>query len=538
MAPDAICFALPRIRTMTAYANIRIGTKLGISFGVVIFLLVVLCTVSVMQTRTTTNLLEEQSRIRTQKLEQLYVVREALGQTGLAARNAYIFSNEDEAAKELALLDQQKTIYLDALAGLTPLFDGNADFDAMRKDLLAMAEELKRPRQYVAAKNMEEFGKFLVNECSPLRRKIVAEIDVVIKAVQQAVETDGRNLEEATAQSGMLILLISAIAVAISIAVAVAITRGLLQQLGGEPSDVRHIASRIAAGDLTVAISTRRDDDASVVAAMKNMRDSLADVVAKIRASTDTISSASTQIASGNQDLAARTEQQASALEETASSMKELNTTVKQNTEHAHQANDLASAASSVAVRGGQVVSKVVVTMGEINDSAAKISDIISVIDGIAFQTNILALNAAVEAARAGEQGRGFAVVATEVRTLAQRSAAAAKEIKLLISDSVEKVSTGSQLVGLAGSTMNEIVQSVKRVNDIMAEITAASHEQSTGLNQVNQAVGRMDQVTQQNAALVEQAAATAESLRQQASSLLQLVSRFEIGDAAEANSH
>lgn len=523
---------------MTAYANIRIGTKLGISFGVVIFLLVVLCTVSVLQTRTTTNLLEEQSRIRTQKLEQLYVVREALGQTGLAARNAYIFSNEDEAAKELALLDQQKTIYLDALAGLTPLFDGNADFDAMRKDLLAMAEELKRPRQYVAAKNMEEFGKFLVNECSPLRRKIVAEIDVVIKAVQQAVETDGRNLEEATAQSGMLILLISAIAVAISIAVAVAITRGLLQQLGGEPSDVRHIASRIAAGDLTVAISTRRDDDASVVAAMKNMRDSLADVVAKIRASTDTISSASTQIASGNQDLAARTEQQASALEETASSMKELNTTVKQNTEHAHQANDLASAASSVAVRGGQVVSKVVVTMGEINDSAAKISDIISVIDGIAFQTNILALNAAVEAARAGEQGRGFAVVATEVRTLAQRSAAAAKEIKLLISDSVEKVSTGSQLVGLAGSTMNEIVQSVKRVNDIMAEITAASHEQSTGLNQVNQAVGRMDQVTQQNAALVEQAAATAESLRQQASSLLQLVSRFEIGDAAEANSH
>jgi methyl-accepting chemotaxis protein len=263
--------------------------------------------------------------------------------------------------------------------------------------------------------------------------------------------------------------------------------------------------------------------------ALKDMNGELVRMISQVRGGIDTIATASSQIAAGNQDLSSRTEEQASSLEETASSMEELTSTVKQNADNARQANQLALTASGVAEKGGEVVSQVVTTMGSINDSSRKIVDIINVIDGIAFQTNILALNAAVEAARAGEQGRGFAVVAAEVRTLAQRSANAAKEIKSLINDSVDKVAAGSRLVNQAGVTMEEVVGSVKRVTDIMAEIMAASQEQSAGIEQVNQAITQMDQVTQQNAALVEESAAAADSMQQQASTLSQAVAVFRI---------
>ncbi|MEJ1162529.1 methyl-accepting chemotaxis protein [Variovorax sp. CCNWLW186] len=319
-----------------------------------------------------------------------------------------------------------------------------------------------------------------------------------------------------------------------------AISRGLLKQLGGEPADATAIAHRIADGDLAVRIELKRGDQASLLHAIQGMRDSLAKVVGEVRTGTDAIATASGQIAAGNQDLSSRTEEQASSLEETAASMEELTSTVKQNADNARQANQLALSASEVAVRGGGVVSQVVDTMGSINTSSKKIVDIIGVIDGIAFQTNILALNAAVEAARAGEQGRGFAVVASEVRNLAQRSGAAAKEIKGLIDDSVGKVEAGSRQVAEAGRTMDEIVDSVKRVTDIMGEITAASQEQSTGIEQVNQAIAQMDQVTQQNAALVEEAAAAAQSMQEQAASLVEAVSVFKLeggqASAAPAN--
>jgi methyl-accepting chemotaxis protein len=269
--------------------------------------------------------------------------------------------------------------------------------------------------------------------------------------------------------------------------------------------------------------------------AMKTMRDDLAGIVGQVRSGTDTIATASGQIASGNLDLSSRTEQQASSLEETASSMEELTSTVKQNADNARQARQLALTASNVASEGGTVVAQVVETMGAIDASSRKIVDIISVIDGIAFQTNILALNAAVEAARAGEQGRGFAVVATEVRSLAQKSAAAAREIKTLIGDSVEKVENGGRLVAQAGATMQEVVASVQRVTDIMAEISAASNEQSAGIEQVNQAIAQMDQVTQQNAALVEEAAAAAGSMQEQAASLSQVVSIFRLAGSTGA---
>ncbi len=295
-------------------------------------------------------------------------------------------------------------------------------------------------------------------------------------------------------------------------------------------------AQQIAAGDLTTSLKVQsRDEIGQLTAAMNGISQGLADVVGNVRLGTDTIAVASREIAAGNADLSSRTESQASSLEETASSMEELTSTVKQNADNARQANQLAATASTVAVKGGQVVGQVVDTMGSIKTSSHKIADIISVIDGIAFQTNILALNAAVEAARAGEQGRGFAVVASEVRNLAQRSAGAAKEIKELIDDSVAKVDRGSQLVDDAGKTMDEIVTSIRHVTDIMSEISAASQEQSLGIDQVNQAIGQMDQMTQQNAALVEQAAAAAESLQDQAATLAQAVSVFKLETGAHA---
>ena len=299
------------------------------------------------------------------------------------------------------------------------------------------------------------------------------------------------------------------------------------------------LARKVAQGDLTTEVKVRtRDEAGELMAALKDMNASLVAIVSKVRAGTATIATAASEISAGNHDLSSRTEQQAASLEETASSMEELTSTVKQNADNARQANQLAASAADTAARGGEVVAEVVTTMGSINEASRKIADIITVIDGIAFQTNILALNAAVEAARAGEQGRGFAVVAGEVRNLAQRSAAAAKEIKGLIGDSVSRVEAGSRLVDQAGRTMDEVVASVKRVSNIIGEIAAASDEQREGIEQVNGSIVQMDQVTQQNAALVEQAAAAAAAMREQAAGLAQLVDTFQLAASATAQAH
>ncbi len=306
--------------------------------------------------------------------------------------------------------------------------------------------------------------------------------------------------------------------------------RRLSRQLGAEPAVAQAIANRIAAGDLAADVTLRQGDDSSLMFAMAGMRDSLAGIVSQVRAGTDAMAATSSQLSAGNQELSDRTTEQAGSLQTTASSMEELTATVRHNADNARQANVLALSASELASKGGAVVSDVVTTMESINTSARKIVDIISVIDGIAFQTNILALNAAVEAARAGEQGRGFAVVASEVRNLAQRSAAAAKEIKELITDSVDKVDSGSRLVNQAGGTMHEIVESVRRVADMIGDITASSQEQSAGIEQVNTAVAQMDEATHKNAALVEQAAAASDDLRDQAEQLTGMVSVFKLG--------
>ncbi len=328
--------------------------------------------------------------------------------------------------------------------------------------------------------------------------------------------------------------ILAVLAAALS-AVVVLLNRGILRSLGGEPSYAAEIANRIADNDLTVAVKTAPDDRSSLLFSMKRMQEQLTHTIGAIKISADSIATATHQIAAGNQDLSQRTEEQAASLEETASSMEQLTSTVTQNAENASQANQLAAQATQVAEQGGAVVSRVVETMDGINASSDKIAEIVGIIEGIAFQTNILALNAAVEAARAGEQGRGFAVVASEVRSLAQRSSAASKEIKGLIQESVERVQAGAGHVREAGAKMSEITQEIRRVTDIMGEITAASQEQSKGIGQVNQAVTQMDAVTQQNAALVEQAAAAASSLESQANELKASVSMFRLDASRDA---
>ncbi len=365
-----------------------------------------------------------------------------------------------------------------------------------------------------------------------LSREMNAALDRLTQVNLAGAVRAGQTADAVHAQARLWVIGLLVGAVALGLGLALWIARIVARPL----EDAVKVAQSVAAGDLTSRIEARTTDETGqLLDALKGMNDSLVKIVSEVRTGTDTIATASAQIASGNQDLSSRTEEQASSLEQTAASMEELTSTVKQNADNARQANQLAVSASEVAVKGGSVVSQVVDTMGSINASSKKIVDIIGVIDGIAFQTNILALNAAVEAARAGEQGRGFAVVASEVRSLAQRSAAAAKEIKTLIGDSVEKVEEGSKQVEEAGRTMEEIVGSVKRVTDIMGEITAASQEQTSGIEQINQAITQMDQVTQQNAALVEEASAAAQSLQEQAGSLVQSVSIFKLDANAMA---
>jgi methyl-accepting chemotaxis protein len=359
-------------------------------------------------------------------------------------------------------------------------------------------------------------------------------LDKMVKRVEEVATAATAQAREDAQRARLLMLVMACVGAVLGIALGLLIARRLSRQLGGEPAYAADIARRIAAGDLAVHVQIRPGDRDSMLFAMAQMQQQLTGTISHIKGSADSIASATKQIAAGNADLSQRTEEQASSLEETASSMEELTSIVKQNADNARQASALAGSASDIAVKGGEVVGRVVETRAGINDSSKKIADIIGVIEGIAFQTNILALNAAVEAARAGEQGRGFAVVAGEVRSLAQRSAGAAKEIKALIGDSVGRVRNGSALVTEAGAVIQEVVVAVKRVTDIMGEISAASDEQSSGIEQVNQAVNQMDEVTQQNAALVEQAAAAALSLEEQAQLLRSAVAAFRTDASAE----
>jgi methyl-accepting chemotaxis protein len=460
---------------------------------------------------------------------------------GRALRNVMLASSDKERQAAIAKVTEARGMMHDNLAKARPLFyleESKQGFAQLDKDLQHYEQVTEEAIKRANAESLQENRasvSYLMESVAPAASVADDRLTSLSRQKEKNAETaaaDAVSLYQSSRVTMLLLVLGSAIA---GIGLGALLTRGLTRQLGGEPAYAGEIAASIASGDLAVSIDLRDGDRDSMLFAMRTMRDSLSGIVGQVRAGTDTIASASSQIASGNLDLSSRTEEQASSLEETASSMEELTATVKQNAENARQANQLAASASQVAERGGEVVSRVVDTMASINGSSKKIVDIIGVIDGIAFQTNILALNAAVEAARAGEQGRGFAVVASEVRTLAQRSAAAAKEIKQLIDDSVSKVDAGAKLVDHAGETMGEIVTSVRRVTDIITEITSASQEQTSGIEQINIAISQMDEVTQQNASLVEEAAAAAESMQEQSAKLAALVAVFKLETMAPA---
>nr|WP_315236201.1 methyl-accepting chemotaxis protein [uncultured Albidiferax sp.] len=462
-------------------------------------------------------------------------VRAAISARAIAARNLVLSTEPADREMEYAAAVKAHQATEESMARLNLALKDNPSplpGDVRMVAEMGRIESLYGPvalailKLAMEGKNEEAIAR-INKDCRPL---LVA----LVKASQQggdSVLDEGSGYNQARG----LLLLASALAIAAALVMGFLITRNLVGALGGEPRQAADLARSVAQGDLTMPIQLKVGDMSSLMAQLKRMQESLVGVVSTVRQGSDGVATASAEISQGNHDLSSRTEQQASALQQTAASMEQLSSTVRQNADNARQANQLAVSASSVAVQGGAVVSEVVETMKGINDSSKKIADIIGVIDGIAFQTNILALNAAVEAARAGEQGRGFAVVASEVRNLAGRSAEAAKEIKSLISASVVRVEHGSALVDKAGTTMTEVVAAIRRVTDIMGEISAASSEQSTGVSQVGQAISQMDHTTQQNAALVEQMAAAASSMKTQAQDLVDAVAVFKVGQGDAA---
>ncbi|MFL9878034.1 methyl-accepting chemotaxis protein [Herbaspirillum rhizosphaerae] len=516
---------------MNIIGNMKIGKRLGLGFAAILGLSIVIAGIGVWKLQsvaTATQAMMDVPLAKERMIGDWYRhtysgIRRAtaVAKSSDPSLGAFFKPETDEATRisgelqkkifELLVSDEEKQLY-DKIMALRKIY-------LAKRDVIYKAKAEPNPDPAMIAAALEK-------DYLPAAKQYSTEVENLLALQRKTIDQLNQHVAEIASQSANLLIVLEVLVLAMGIICAWYLTTGITRPLNTAVG----ISRRVAEGDLSVEITVSTKDEAGqLLQALKDMNVSLRNIVGNVRTGTDTIATASGQIASGNLDLSSRTEQQAGSLEETASAMEELTSTVKQNADNARQANQLAVSASEVAVQGGSVVGKVIATMSSINESSKKIVDIISVIDGIAFQTNILALNAAVEAARAGEQGRGFAVVASEVRSLAQRSAAAAKEIKSLIDDSVEKVGTGSKLVEQAGSTMEEVVASVKRVTDIVGEISSASQEQSTGIEEVNRAITLMDESTQQNAALVEQAAAAAQSMQEQAGKLAQLVSVFNI---------
>ncbi len=510
--------------------KLKIGARLSLGFAVVLLLAMVIAVAGLWQLRAVADASREMMEV---PLTKERLISDWNRNINVAVARTVAIAKSGDAGLITALAKDASATTAstnELLQKIEPLLSQDGE-----KQLMAQVMDARK--LYVSSRDQiwklktdnqtEEAGALLAGTHIPAAQTYLKLVGDLLQMQRDNLDARAADIVNIEASSTRLVVTLTVLVLGLGVLCAWRLTQGITRPLQGAVV----VARRVADGDLTAEIQvTSQDETGQLMQALRDMNASLGQVVGQVRQGTDSIATASSQIATGNQDLSSRTEQQASSLQQTAASMEELTATVKQNADNARQANQLALSASTVAVKGGGVVAQVVDTMGAITASSKKIVDIIGVIDGIAFQTNILALNAAVEAARAGEQGRGFAVVASEVRSLAQRSAAAAKEIKVLIGDSVDKVEEGSLQVGEAGRTMDEIVESVKRVNDIMAEISAASLEQTQGIEQINVAITQMDQVTQQNAALVEEAAAAAQSLQHQAGGLAQLVSVFRLG--------
>ena len=513
--------------------NLRIGQRLAIGFGIVIGLLVLLAGLSYGRMASLNAEMDTLIKLRYANTVGANAIKSDVNEATRGMLSVLVMADPEQIGKELENAARKSA---SASAAVTRLVQGTREAEGLKiLESIAQIQSKFLPAQdafgklVLAERKDEAMVKFMFS-LRPQQAKYFEQLDQYIAYQNAAMTEAGEAAAALTRRTQVLILALAFVAAAISLGVAFLATRSITRPL----NQVVDIARRVADGDLSSEIrADTRDETGQMMQALRHMNSSLVRIVAEVRAGTEAMTAASDAIASGNLDLSSRTEQQAAALGHTAGSMRELTDTVQQNADNARQANQLAARASDVAEQGGTVVARVIDTMGSITASSQKIVDIIGVIDGIAFQTNILALNAAVEAARAGEQGRGFAVVASEVRNLAQRSAAAAKEIKGLIGDSVDKVREGSALVEQAGATMQDVVASVRRVTDIMAEITAASMEQSAGIAQVSGRVLEMDQTTQENAALVEEAAAAAAAMQEQAAQLARAVSVFKLAEEA-----
>ena len=518
----------------------KLSVRLALSFGLLLLLLLLVAGLGVQRAAQIHDALERITEVNNLQARLAVQMRIAVNQVANSTRNILLLTDAADVQAELARLKTSRQHYDEARQQLAATFTGPGTTPQEKAllDKIVQLQSAVRPKvdqvlQLALSQQVPQAIALLLKEVTPPQSEWLATLGELADLEDKLNAEDAALARENYISGRNSALALALLALVVGTVTAVLIIRGVLRQLGGEPDEAATVVRRIASGDLSQPIVLRPGDTDSLLATMQQMQTFLVRVVKDIRSGSESIATGSSQIATGNADLSQRTEEQASNLQQTAASMEEMNATVKTNADTARQASQLSASASAVALQGGEVVGRVTATMGEITEASKRIADIIGVIDGIAFQTNILALNAAVEAARAGEQGRGFAVVAGEVRSLASRSAEAAKEIKGLISHSVQTVEAGSQLVGEAGRTMADIVGQVQRVSDLLGEISAATIEQTSGIGQVNDAVTQLDQVTQQNAALVEESAAAADSLRLQADRLVQTVAVFRTTETA-----
>ena len=514
---------------MKYFADLRIGTRLALAFAATTGLLIAVAAIGIVKIQAVDHNTEVILHDRYVKVALAQTIENEVNKQSRALRTALLTADPAVVRGELAKLEESAPVVAKAIERLQATIHTEKGKAALQH-LVQARSAFKAPEQQlvemIRSGKIEEGRTFLVKEILPPQTGYLAAIEDFSKTQVDGMEQFGREAADIARSANVLMVTLSVTATVLAAMIGWLLTRSITIPI----AEAVRIARTVAAGDLTSSIEvTRRDEAGELLMALRTMNDSLANIVGQVRQSSESIATGSTQIAKGNSDLSHRTEEQASNLQQTAASMEEITATVKQSASAAGTAAKLAATASAVAIQGGADVANVVSTMDGITASSRKIADITGVIDGIAFQTNILALNAAVEAARAGEQGRGFAVVAGEVRSLAQRAASAAKEIKVLIGDSVERVENGGQLVTSTGSTMNEIVDQVQRVAQLIDEINTATQEQTLGISQVSDAVHQLDQVTQQNAALVEESAAAADSLSHQAVKLADVVRSFKL---------